>query len=58
MAKSGSQSGVTTTEIVRLLVPLNSIAKGVGARPNFTLLRMPAQPVAPLKAPDFTMWPF
>jgi len=52
-----TQSGVTTMAMERAFVPLTSMINGSVVSSNFTLLRMPSQPVAPLNAPDFTSCP-
>src|ERR1700722_18098572 len=51
------QSGVTTMAMASAVVPLISMMNGAAARSNFTLLRIPSQPVASLNAVDFTSRP-
>lgn len=54
---TGRQSGDTTIRIEFAGTSLSSRVNGRAARLNFTLLRTPSQPTAPLKAEDFTMCP-
>ena len=51
------QSFEITILISSALTLLSSTVNGAAARSNFTLLRMPSQPCAPLNAVDFTVWP-
>ena len=51
------QSGVTTSATACAVVPLSSMIIGPGASSNFTLLRTPSQPVAPLCAVAFRAAP-
>ena len=48
-----THSGVTTMAMVCTVAPLISMMNGAAASSNFTLLRIPSQPVAPLDARDF-----
>ena len=51
------QSPLITSLIESALMPESSMVNGAVARSNFTLLRMPSQPSAPLNAVDFTVLP-
>ena len=51
------QSPLITSLIESALMPESSTVNGAAARSNFTLLRMPSQPSAPLNAVDFTACP-
>ena len=55
--RRGVQSFEITILISSALTLLSSTVNGAAARSNFTLLRMPSQPRAPLNAVDFTAWP-
>src|ERR1700722_9251901 len=52
--RRATQSFEITILMSFALTLLSSTVNGAAARSNFTLLRMPSQPSAPLKAVDFT----
>jgi len=54
-AADALQSPVIAIRMAVVGTPLSSMVNGRAAKLNFTLLRMPPQPVAPLKPADFTV---